>query len=461
MITAEDIKNIAASGEGYNAEFKIRVPANVRKLTEEICAFANSAGGTLLIGVDDNNVLQGTTIDNGKRSAIQNSIHEITPVFNCSIYSVIVDGIEIWVIEVPSGKNKPYVLSGAIYVRNGPNTQKLTTVEEMRDFFQQANRIYFDEAPCVGFDFTSQIDINNLDEFKAEANLSPRVPDEQIFNNLKLETQDGTFKNGAVLFFGSSPQDFIDTAVIRCVAFDGLNKRYIIDNKIMTGPLYVQYKAAIQWLKTKLDIRYKIEGSTGPREEIWEIPKNVFKEAIINALSHRDYYDRGAKITIELFDDRVEITNPGGLVSAVSPKDFGKRSHSRNPLIFGLFARMRMVEQIGSGIGRIKDLMKDEGLPPPEFSYKGMFTVLLRRPFDFEKWVNKWVNKLSNNRVAIIKAIHQDHKITKTALADILGISPTALDNNIEYLKDAGLLDRKGTKGGTWILHYITPEEGE
>ena len=438
MITAEDIKNIAASGEGYNAEFKIRVPANVRKLTEEICAFANSAGGTLLIGVDDNNALQGTTIDNGKRSAIQNSIHEITPVLNCSIYSVNVDRIEIWVIEVPSGKNKPYVLSGAIYVRNGPNTQKLTTVEEMRDFFQQADRIYFDEAPCAGFDFTTQIDINNLEEFKVEANLSPRVHNEQIFNNLKLETQDGVFKNGAVLFFGSSPQDFIDTAVIRCVAFDGLNKRYIIDDKIMTGPLYVQYKEAIQWLKTKLDIRYKIEGSTGPREEIWEIPKNVFKEAIINALSHRDYYDRGARITIELFNDRVEITNPGGLVSAVSPKDFGKRSHSRNPLIFGLFARMRMVEQIGSGIGRIKDLMEEEGLPPPEFSYKGMFTVLLRRPFDLEKWVNKWVNKLINNRVAIIRAIHQDHKITKTALADILGISPTALDNNIEYLKNVG-----------------------
>lgn len=461
MITSEDIKSIAAAGEGYNAEFKIRVPNKVKELTEEICAFANAAGGTLLIGVDDDNMIQGTTIDNGKRSAIQNSIREITPNISCPIYAVDVDGVEIWVIEVPSGLQKPYVLSGAIYVRNGPNTQKLTTAEAMRDFFQQAGKIYFDEAPCVDFDSSTQIDVINLEEFKSEAKLSSSVPNEQIFRNLKLLDQNGAFKNGAVLFFGRAPQDFIETAVIRCVAFDGLNKRYIIDDKVFVGPLYVQYKESIKWLKSKLDVKYQIEGSSGPREEIWEIPETVFKEAIINALSHRDYYDQGAKITIELFDDRVEITNPGGLVSAISPRDFGKRSHSRNPLVFGLFSRMRMVEQIGSGIGRIKDLMQEHGLPIPQFSYEGMFSVVLNRPFDFDKWVNKWVDNLTDNRVAIIKAIYNNQKVTKKELENIVGIGATALDNNLTYLKEIGLIERVGTKGGAWIIHLRIPEVGE
>ncbi|MBU2554501.1 MAG: putative DNA binding domain-containing protein, partial [Bacteroidetes bacterium] len=408
MITPEDIVSIAASGEGYNAEFKIRVPNKVKEITEEICAFANAAGGTLLIGIDDHNVLQGTTIDNNKRSAIQNSIREITPAINCPLYAVDVNGIEIWVIEVPSGLQKPYVLSGAIYVRNGSNTQKLTTVEEMRDFFQQASKIYFDETSCAEFDANTQIDIVNLDNFKTEANLSHAVPNEQIFRNLKLQDQNRAFKNGAILFFGTAPEEFIETAIIRCIAFEGTNKRYIADDKVFTGPLYVQYIESIKWLKNKLDVRYQIEGSSGPREEIWEIPETVFKEAIINALSHRDYYDKGAIITIELFDDRVEISNPGGLVSAIAPRDFGKRSHSRNPLVFGLFSRMRMVEQIGSGIGRIRSLMNEHRLPAPQFSYEGMFTVVLNRPFDFEKWVNKWVDKLTDNRVAIIKAIYNN-----------------------------------------------------
>lgn len=458
MMTAENIRNIVVSGEGYNAEFKIRVPNKVKEITEEICAFANSAGGTLLIGVDDDDVLHGTTIDNGKRSAIQNSIREITPVLNCPMYSVEVDGLEIWVIEVTSGLQKPYVLSGAIYVRNGPNTQKLTTVEEMRDFFQQSDRIYFDETPCPNFDGSSQVDLANFNEFRAEARLSSGVSNDQVFANLKLQDQKGVFKNGAVLFFGQAPQDLIETAVIRCVAFEGLDKRYIIDDKTFGGPLYVQYKGAINWLKTKLDIGYQIEGSTGPREEVWEIPEIVFKETIINALAHRDYYDKGARITIELFENRVEISNPGGLVSAVSPKDFGKRSHSRNPLIFGLFAKMRMVEQIGSGIGRIKEVMQEQGLVVPQFSFEGMFTVTLNRPFDFDKWVNKWVDSLTDNRIAILKAIHSNNKITKKELERIIGISATPMDNNLKVLKELGLLDRIGTKGGTWEIHYMEPK---
>lgn len=459
MITAIDIKSIAASGEGYNAEFKVRLPKKIKEVTEEICAFANASGGTVLIGVDDDNSILGTTIDNAKRSAIQNSIREIKPTLNCEVYAVDVDGKEIWVIEVPSGAQKPYALSGAIYVRNGPNSQKVTEIEEMRDFFQQADRIYFDETPCPAFDVATGIHTDNLNEFKAEANLSSAVPNEQIFRNLKLQDQNNAFKNGAVLFFGKEPQQHIDTALIRCVAFDGKDKRYIVDDKKFTGPLYVQYKEAIQWLKNKLDVRYAIEGSTGPREEIWEIPQTAFKEVIVNALAHRDYYDRGATITIELFDDRVEIANPGGLVSAVSSKDFGKRSHSRNPLVFGLFARMRMVEQIGSGIGRIKDLMKENDLQPPHFSYDGMFTVTLRRPFDFEKWINKWTDNLSSKRIEIIRQVHNNNKVTISDLAKHIGVSETAIDKNIDALKDLGLLERIGTKGGSWLLHFIDPED--
>jgi ATP-dependent DNA helicase RecG len=79
MITAEDIQLIVASGESYNAEFKIAVPAKVKELTEEVCGFANAAGGVLLIGVNDVNQIKGVSIDNTKRSAIQNSLGEITP----------------------------------------------------------------------------------------------------------------------------------------------------------------------------------------------------------------------------------------------------------------------------------------------------------------------------------------------------------------------------------------------
>ena len=101
-------------------------------------------------------------------------------------------------------------------------------------------------------------------------------------------------KNGGALFFGEKPEQFIETAVIRCIAFEGKTKTTIIDDKFFGGPLIHQYEQAMQWLKGKLNVRYEIEGG-GPRKEHWEIPETAFKEAIINALSHRDYYDKGAR----------------------------------------------------------------------------------------------------------------------------------------------------------------------
>ena len=83
---------------------------------------------------------------------------------------------------------------------------------------------------------------------------------------------------------------------------------------------------------------------------------------------------------VELFDERVEISNPGGLVSAIPVAEFGKRSHSRNPLIFGLFARMHLVEKVGSGVARMKQLMVEASLPLPVFNTKGIFSVILQRP---------------------------------------------------------------------------------
>ncbi|MFV5703245.1 ATP-binding protein [Flavobacterium sp. XS2P12] len=462
MLNPTDIIAIVNSGEGFNAEFKVNLPSNLKSITEEVCAFANASGGIVLIGVDDKNTIKGVTLDNSKRSAIQNSIGEISPALQCDFYMVDVNGKDIGVIEVPSGLNKPYVLSGAIYVRQGPNSQKLTTVEEMRDFFQQADRIYFDEAPCKEIDITTDLDKENIAVFRTEAGLNNTISEEQVFQNLRLTTKEGYFKNGGVLFFAKEPERFFEKAVVRCIAFEGTDKRYIIDDKIMTGTLYLQFLKSMQWLHSKLDVRYDIEGEgSKPRKELWEIPETAFKEAIINSLAHRDYYDKGGRITIELFDDRVEISNPGGLVSAIPRNEFGKRSLSRNPLIFGLFERMRMVEQIGSGISRMRDLMKEEGLTPPEFNIDGMFTVTFRRPFDFDKWVNKWVNLLSENRITILKAIHSNLDIKKSELEQIAGLSPTALDKNLDILKKEGLLEREGTKGGNWILHYINPKVGE
>lgn len=452
----DEIKALVAGGEGYQAEWKERIPSKVRDITEELCGFANAAGGTFLIGVDDNNIIVGGTYSNEKRSSIQSSIREINPHIEVSMQVVEVDGKEVMVLEVLSGKQKPYVYSGVIYVRQGPNTQKLTTAEEMRDFFQQSDRIFFDEIPVSEFIPATDLDLDFFKLFRLESGFSSAINDDQIIRNLRLQDVANNFKIGAVLFFARMPEQFVEKAVIRCVAFDGYDKRIIVDNKDFTGPLHSQYTQTLQWLKNKLDVRFDIEGEgSGPRKEIWEIPETVFKEAIINALSHRDYYDKGARITVELFRDRVEISNPGGLISGISKSEFGKRSLSRNPLIFGLFEKMDLVEQVGSGVIRMRDLMEEAGLPEPSFVLEGMFTVTLLRPVDFETWINVWKERLTANRIKILELIYQNNRVTKEEMSAVVGIGSTAIDNNITWLKNKELLTRVGSdKSGKWNLTF-------
>ena len=118
---------------------------------------------------------------------------------------------------------------------------------------------------------------------------------------------------------------------------------------------------------------------------------------------------------------------------------------------------MKMVEQIGSGITRMKDLMSEVNLPLPEFHYHGMFTVIFQRPVDFEKWVNQWDRQLSENRITILKSIYQNPNVSKRELKDIVGIGSTAIDNNIDFLRKNGFLSRVGSdKGGKWVIQYKT-----
>ncbi len=373
----------------------------------------------------------GVNFDNTRRSAIQNSISDITPPLRCTLSVVELDGKTIGVIEVPSGPSKPYVLSGAIYMRIGPNTQKLTTAEQMRDFFQQSEKIYFDQVPCADFRPADMVDGTFLAHFKAEARINSSVPDEQLFQSLQLYTPDDIFKNGAVLFFDRQPEDFLRRPWFACVAFQGTNKRYIVDDKVYDGNLYAQYTQTMQWLRGKLNVRYDIEGQgSGPRKEIWEVPETALKEVIVNSFAHRDYYEKGAVTMVEFYDDRVEVSNPGGLVSAVSESEFGRRSHSRNPLVFGLFCRMHLVEQVGSGIGRIRELMEEAGLPEPVFQKQGMFTVVMQRPV-----------KPSEK---ILRLIGENNQITIVELSEQLGKSTRAIEMQIKKLKDRNLLERIG-----------------
>ena len=152
---------------------------------------------------------------------------------------------------------------------------------------------------------------------------------------------------------------------------------------------------------------------------------------------------------LDIFDDRVEVSNPGSLI--IKEEEFGKRSLSRNPLIFSLLQKLELVEQVGSGISRIKGEMTNGGLKEPKFEFGKFFSVIFSRPtkedigkLAGEKTVEKTVEK-------IIQLIKENPQITQEELVKITGLSRRGVEWNIQQLKAKGFIRRVGPdRGGYW-----------
>ncbi len=141
-----------------------------------------------------------------------------------------------------------------------------------------------------------------------------------------------------------------------------------------------------------------------------------------------------------MFDDRIEITNFGGLVKGLKPEDFGKKSVLRNPNIANLLHRAGYIEKMGTGINKMKNLISKAGLPPIKFEFDKFFTVIFKRSKTVEKTVEK-----------ILDAIKNNPKITQNELAEIAGLTRRGIEWNLAKLKEKGIIRRIGpAKGGHW-----------
>lgn len=182
------------------------------------------------------------------------------------------------------------------------------------------------------------------------------------------------------------------------IAFKGTDRVHIYDRQDVQDDLLAQFNAAVFFLMKHLNRRSEIKGVN--RKDIYEIPFEALREAIANAIIHRDYSISGTSLMVEVYDDRVVIINPG-VFPGHQKKDFGKISVRRNERIADLFFRMDKVERAGTGIRRMKEAMAATGLPSPLISQTGFYTITFKRPVEMgaekgvekgvESWVGNWV----------------------------------------------------------------------
>lgn len=377
-MTEKQLEALIAQGEGFHLEFKESINSG---LSKEIVAFVNAKGGVVLIGVDDDGNIKNKVLGNDDRSKIQSIARDCDPAIDLEIEPVDNEN-RVLVVRVKSGANKPYRCTSGFYMREGASSVKRTTAE-IYEMFKEAERFSFDDKLVSGANFSGNYNPLLLKKFLNKSGIEQILSDEDTICNLgAAELIEGKyiFNNTGLLFFTDSIERFNKHAIIQCVKYHGNEKIDIDDQQDLTHDLITNIEDALLFLKKHLSVAFKFESGNTQRIEKWEIPFIALKEAIVNSVAHRDYVDKGTHIQLEIFDNRVSITNYGGLKSGFKIEDLGKRSYHRNPNIVSLLHRADYIEKLGTGILRINRELEKVGLPKVEFDVNEYwFTISFKR----------------------------------------------------------------------------------
>ncbi|GAB7015841.1 ATP-binding protein [Methanogenium cariaci] len=356
-------------GEGYTTEFK---KSRTSSLGREICAFANATGGVILIGVSDDGEIAGVTDHNRLKSEVQTIARSAEPPIAVEVESI----GEVLSVTVPAQQSKPYSFGGKFFIREGASSQQMSR-NEIREFFYSEGLIHFDETPCKRFAIDRDLTVASWERFVKRARLPDGLDMYAALRNLHLLHDDQMTQAGAWLLT-EDITGISRSATVTCALFQGTDKVHILDRKEYTGDLYSIYGDCMAYLQSKLTTAL-IPHATG-RDERLELPVEALREALVNSIVHRDYRST-ANVQVYIFQDRVEIVTPGGLPAGMQEKDLGTKSVPRNPLLFGIFQRMGLVEQIGSGIRRIRQVCQNYGVAEPDIDVSESWVMTtFRRP---------------------------------------------------------------------------------
>ena len=252
------------------------------------------------------------------------------------------------------------------------------TIRMSEEFFK------FDRQVCKKFKLTEHFDKEKLFSFMDRTGVEyNRRNYIQILENLEVIKKQNSkilFKNAGVLFFSKNLDKFFPHAEVSCALFKGTEKHHnIIDRKIFNRDIINNVEDSLNFLKKHLRLEYHFPKGQLQRKEILEIPEDALREALINAVTHRNYLKEGISVTVEIFEDRVEIYNFGTLPKDLKRSDFGKRSSPRNPLIAQLMLRAKYIERMGTGIRKMRILVKKAGLKPIKFKFTTFTTLTFYR----------------------------------------------------------------------------------
>ncbi|MDA2922012.1 helix-turn-helix domain-containing protein [Patescibacteria group bacterium AH-259-L07] len=450
-----EVKKLIEKGESESLELKLSL-SQIKEIIQTIAGFANKNGGKIIIGVSFVGNISG--LQTGK-----DTIERLTNKISTSLEPKVYPKIEvkeivkkrIIIIDIDEAKEKPVFAFGRAFKRVGKSTLRMSK-EETEKLILERKKVYWDEQVCE--DATLQdIDEDKVKWFLRKAkhernfDIETEIPIKEVLERLRL-IKNRKLINASILLFGKDPQKFFLQAKIRCARFKGTAAVDFIDMKLIEKSIIDQVDEAEKFVLSHIKKAAKIV--MFKREEVWEYPPDALREAIVNAVCHRDYSIHG-NIKIAILDDRIEISNPGRLPESLTPSLL-KRKHDsilRNPSIANNFFLIKNIEQWGRGTNKIVQWCVEHGLKEPDFNeIGGGFEVKFYAPEDILKLIPEKgkidLRELGLNKrqiEALRSMVNKGVMFTNKKYREHFKVGGATAKRDLMKLLKLGLVERVGT----------------
>ena len=468
-------KSTLLKGESKTLEFKAALSSKSESYLKTVVAFANTDGGRLIFGIDDKSrQVVGVEKDDVFKimDAIANAVSDsCAPKIVPDISFETIEDKTVVLVDIAAGFNRPYMLKSGgldkgVYVRVGATSRPADT-EQIREMMLDGSNQSWDEQVCRSYALTDRAvkklcsDINRYRTEKDGQNAPKTTKETLIGWGVLKQDKTEVLPTNAFALLTDNP---FGQAKIQCAVFKGESKSVFLDRKEYEGSLCRLLEDAYQYVLRNIRMGAVIEGLI--RQDKFELPPAAIREMICNAICHRSYMDEGM-IQVSVFDDRLEVSSPGALCRGLTLKDALKgRSKPRNKVIAEVFSRMGIIEKWGTGLQRIVDLAKQEGLKEPVFENNDSFfrVILYRGKEEAAQTTDKTIQTtdqtiqttdqtVQTTEQKIMNAIAEKPTITRKELAEKTGLSESGIKWQLDKLKkEQKILRAGGTFGGHWVV---------
>ena len=422
----------------------------VDDIKKEIVAFANTRGGKIYIGVDDNGDICGVSdadhiiqqISNAARDSIKPDVTLFT-----RYDTLIVDGKAVVEVEVQCGAHRPYYLAAkglrpeGVYVRQGTSSVPASDAA-IRQMIKETDGDNYEQMRSLDQELTFD---KAAEEFRKRG-----LPFEEAqMRTLGLIDNDGLYSNLALLLSDQCPH------IIKAATFDGTDSRSFQDRREFGGSLLKQLEDAYAYMDMRNKTSATFEGLL--RIDHRDYPEDAMRESLLNAIVHRDY-SISAGTLLSVYSDRTEIISVGGLAGGLSYDDMMLGiSYCRNKNLANVFYRLRLIESYGTGMSKIMGSYDEAGMKPQVLVTSGAFKVVLPNQNQPSVYVNKQTVKTRPSAVSREKALldlfMKEKRLTRAQVEEALGVSvSTARRLLMKLIEDGTVVCERNGRSAVYVL---------